>query len=209
MFSPDTYKKRREELRKLITGGIVFFAGNVEAPFNYPDNTYSFRQDSTFMYYFGLQEPCLAGIMDLDDGSECLFGDDCTMSDIIWMGQQPSMSDKAATIAASQTKPYAALKDILQKAQQQRRTIHFLPPYRGETKILFWELLGISPAKQNESASALLIKAVVKMRMTKEPQEIAQIEASLETCYQMHTYIMKHIRAGMVERELSPLKALR
>ena len=203
MFSPDTYKKRRDELRKMLLGGIVFFPGNTESPFNYPANTYSFRQDSTFMYYFGLQEPALAAVMDIDDGSECLFGDDCSMEDIIWMGQQPSMTEKAASVMVSQTQSYKALADVLQKAQQQKRTVHFLPPYRAETKIHIWELLGIPPAAQKESASEPLIKAVVKMRMVKEPQEIGQIEAAIETCWQMHTYVMKHARAGMIESELS------
>jgi len=203
MFSSDTYKKRREELRKMLTGGIVFFPGNTEFPFNYPANTYTFRQDSTFLYYFGLQEPDLAAVMDLDDGSECLFGNDSTMSDIIWMGQQPSMNEKAASIAITQTQPYAALSEVLQKAQQQGRVIHFLPPYRAETKILLSELLDIPPAAQKEQASEALIKAVVKMRLSKELQEIEQIEEAIVTCYGMHIYVMKYAHAGTVERELS------
>jgi len=203
MFTPDTYKKRRDELRKILTGGIIFFPGNDEAPFNYPANTYLYRQDSTFMYYFGLQEPGLAAVMDLDDGSECLFGNDCTMSDIIWMGQQPSMRDKAASIMMEKTKPYTDLAGVLQKAQQKGRTIHFLPPYRAETKIQILDILGILPAKQKECASVPLIKAVVKMRMEKEPQEIKQIEMAIETSYLMHTYVMKHARAGMLESELA------
>jgi Xaa-Pro aminopeptidase len=203
MFSSDTYKKRRDELRKLMPGGIVFFPGNVETPFNYPDNTYSYRQDSNFLYYFGLQEPGLAGVMDIDNGTECLFGDDSTIDDIIWMGQQPSMADKAASIMINQTQPYATLTGVLQKAQQQGRTIHFLPPYRAETKIHLWEMLGLPAALQKEKASEQLIKAVVKMRMLKEPQEIVQIEAAIDVCYQMHTYVMKHAHAGMLEAELS------
>ena len=203
MFSPDTYKKRRDELRKKLQGGIILFPGNTEVPFNYPDNTYSFRQDSSFLYYFGLQEPGLAAVMDLDDGSDCLFGNESTMSDIIWMGQQPSMSDKARAIAVTQTQPYTALADVLQKAQQQGRTIHFLPPYRAETKIHLSELLGIPPAVQKEQASVALIKAVVNMRLKKDPQEIEQTESAIDTCYMMHTYVMRHARAGMVERELS------
>ena len=203
MFSPETYKTRRDELRKMLPDGIVFFPGNMDVPFNYPSNTYSYRQDSTFMYYFGLQEPCLSGVIDIDNGSECLFGDDSTMDDIIWIGKQPSMIDKAASIMISQTQPYAALADVLQKAQQQGRTIHFLPPYRAETKIHLWEILGILPALQKENASVPLIKAVVKMRIVKELQEIEQIETAIGTCYQMHTYVMKHVRAGMVESELS------
>jgi len=203
MFSPYTYKKRRDELRKMVQDGIVFFPGNAETPFNYPANTYSYRQDSAFMYYFGLQEPGLAGVMDIDEGSECLFGDNSTMDDIIWMGQQPSMADKAASVMISQTQPYTALANVLQKARQQGRTIHFLPPYRAETKIHLWELLGILPVQQKEKASEALIKAVVKMRMVKEPQEIEQIEAAIGTCWQMHTYVMKHVRAGIMESELA------
>ena len=203
MFSPEIYKKRREELRKMLPDGIIFFPGNTEVPFNYPANTYSYRQDSTFLYFFGLQEPGLAAVMDMDNGTEYLFGDDSTLDDIIWMGQQPVISDKAAAIAVNQTQPYAALADVLQKAQQQGRTIHFLPPYRAEIKIQLWELLDIPPAQQKEKASVAFIQAVVKMRLSKEPQEIAQIEAALDTCYRMHTYVMQQARAGMVEGELS------
>ena len=203
MFSPDTYKKRRDELRNILQGGIALFPGNTDAPYNYPANTYAFRQDSTFMYYFGLQEPGLAAVMDFDDGSEILFGNDCTINDIIWMGQQPSLNDKAAAIMMDQTQPYVALPDVLKKAQQQGRVIHFLPPYRAETKIHLWELLGIPPAQQKDNASVPLVKAVVKMRMVKEPQEIEQIEAAITTTCQMHTYAMKNARSGMVEMELS------
>jgi Xaa-Pro aminopeptidase len=203
MFSPDTYKKRRNELRAMLPDGIVFFQGNVEVPFNYPANIYTFRQDSTFLYYFGLHEPSLAAIMDIDEGTDCLFGNDSSITDIIWMGQQPSMQEKAASIMACKTKPYTDLASVLQTAMQQGRTIHFLPPYRAETKIQMSELLGISPENQKEKASEPLIKAVVKMRMVKEPQEITQMEKAIDVCYKMHTYAMKNARAGMIEHELS------
>ncbi len=203
MFAPDTYKRRREELRKMLPGGIVLFLGNTEVPFNYPANTYSYRQDSTFLYYFGLQEPHLAAVMDIDDDSEYLFGNKSTMSDIIWMGQQPDMSEKAAAIAVTKALPYAALPEVIAYEKQKGRTIHFLPPYRAETKIHLFELTGIHPNQQKEEASIALIKAVVKMRSVKEAQEIEQIEAAIDTSYKMHTYIMQSIRAGMVEQELS------
>ncbi len=203
MFSPDTYKKRREKLRGLLSDGIVLFLGNTEVPFNYAANTYAFRQDSSFLYFWGLQEPDLAAIIDLDEDSECLFGDDSTIDDIIWMGQQPAVTDKAASIAVKETRPYSTLADILYRAKQQGRTIHFLPPYRGEIKIRIFEMLGISPAQQKDKASVKLIKAIVKLRSIKETQEIEQIELAIDTAYKMHTSIMTHIRAGMVERELS------
>lgn len=202
MFSPETYKSRRERLRKMLNTGIVLFLGNSEAPYNYASNTYSFRQDSSFLYYFGLQEPGLAAVMDIDDGSEYLYGDDSTMDDIIWMGQQPSMAEKSAAAAVSNTQPYAELAGFIQKAQQQGRAVNFLPPYRAETKIHLFELLGMHPARQQGKASAGLIRAVVKMRSVKEKQEIEQIEQALETTYMMHTHVMKHTRAGMAEREL-------
>jgi len=204
MFKPDTYKKRRDTLRKMLPeGGIVYFPGNTEVPFNYPDNTYKYRQDSTFIYYFGFQEPGLAAVMDIDEGTECLFGNDSTLSDIIWMGKQPSMSEKAAAIMVDGTKPCEDLTAVLQKAQQQGRTVHFLPPYRAETKIRLWELLGIPPNEQKEKASEALIKAVVKMRMVKEQQEIEQIETTMDTAWKMHVYAMKYATAGTVEQRLT------
>ena len=203
MFSPDTYKKRRDALRKLLSGGIVFFPGNVDVPFNYPANIYTFRQDSTFLYYFGIQEPGLAAVMDLDDDADYLFGNDSTISDIIWVGKQPSMEEKAASVMVSHVQPYCSLASVLQNAQKQGRAIHFLPPYRSETKIHMWEMLGILPSEQNVKASEELIKAVVKMRMVKEPQEIEQLEAAINTAWFMHVYAMKFARPGMVEMELS------
>ncbi len=203
MFIPDTYQQRREQLRKMISSGMVLFLGNTEVPFNYTANTYTFRQDSSFLYYFGLQEPDLAAVMDIDDGSEYLFGNDSTMDDIIWMGQQPAMIDKAASIAVKNTRPYTALLEMVQKARQQGRKIHFFPPYRAETKIQLFELLGIHPNQQKEKVSQELILAVVKMRSVKEAQEVAQIELAIETAYKMHTYIMKHVHSGMKEMELS------
>lgn len=203
MFTPEVYKNRREQLRKMLHSGIIFFPGNTETPYNYPANTYTFRQDSSFLYFFGLQEPGLAAVMDLDNGTECLFGNDISLDDIIWMGEQPSMREKAASAAVSDTKSYDALEDVVKSANKQGRTVHFLPPYRAETKILLAKLLGTAPEQQKEKASAELIKAVVKMRSVKEPREIEQIEQAIDTAYKMHTYIMKNASGGMLERELS------
>ncbi|MDR2037071.1 MAG: aminopeptidase P family protein [Bacteroidales bacterium] len=203
MFTPDTYQKRREALRKILSSGIIFFPGNTEVPFNYPSNTYSFRQDSSFLYFFGLNEPDLAAVIDLDNGSDYLFGNDSTMDDIIWMGEQPSMKDKAASAGVHHFKSYNVLAETLQQAQKQGRRIHFLPPYRAENKILLLDILGIPPSEQKEKASVELIKAVVQLRSVKEDQEIGQIEQAIGTAYKMHTHIMKNARAGMVEMELS------
>jgi Xaa-Pro aminopeptidase len=113
------------------------------------------------------------------------------------------MREKAASIMIDSAQPYAALTTVVQNAQQAGRTVHFAPPYSGEVKMLLWEMLGIAPAQQKEKASEPLIKAIVKMRMTKEPQEIEQIEAAVETCYLMHTYVMKNARPGILEMELA------
>jgi Xaa-Pro aminopeptidase len=203
MFAPDVYKNRRERLRKMLSEGVVLFSGNTESPFNYPSNTYAFRQDSSFLYYFGLREPGLAAVMDIDKGVDYLFGNDATIDDIIWMGELPCLNDKAASVAVQAVKPFGELDSFVKALAGQGRKIHFLPPYRAETKIRLADMLGIPPDQQKENASVELIKAVVEMRLKKETREVEQIEQALETACLMHTYLMKNARAGMLERELS------
>ncbi|MDR1667557.1 MAG: aminopeptidase P family protein [Bacteroidales bacterium] len=203
MFSIDTYQRRRAALRETADSGVALFLGHRESPFNYAANCYPFRQDSSFLYFFGLNEPDLAAIIDFDEGREYLFGNDITIDDIVWMGEQPSIAAKAASVGIGESFPYATLPDMLGKIRQSGRTIHFLPPYRGETSIDLFRLLGIHPDEQKEKASVALIKAVVRLRSVKEEQEIAQIERALETTCLMHTYVMRHARAGMAEQELT------
>ena len=201
MFSKETYITRRQELKKLVGNGVIILFGNNEAPANYPANSYApMRQDSSFLYYFGQHRDGLVGVIDVDNDKEMLIGDDIDIEDIVWMGFVDSVSDLAATVGITQTAPMTALKTICDEATHQKRTIHFLPPYRFDTKILIMDLLGIHPSQQKERASLPLIKAIVKMRSTKEPQEIEAIERACEVGYVMHTTAQKLIRPGITER---------
>jgi len=199
MFEKETYIRRRAQLKKLVGNGVVVLFGNNESPANYPANGYApFRQDSSFLYYFGQHRDGLVGVIDIDNDEEWLLGDDIDVEDIVWMGYTPSVADLAAEVGVSKTAPMAQLKVLCDKANG--RSIHFLPPYRFDTKIQIMDLLGIHPSQQKEKASLDLIKAVVKMRATKEPQEIEAIEKACDVGYAMHTTAQLLIKPGVTER---------
>ena len=201
MFSKETYIKRREQLRQLVGEGIIVLFGNNESPANYPANSYApMRQDSSFLYYFGQHRDGLVGVIDIEANKETLIGDDIDVDDIVWMGFTPSVADLAAEVGVAHTAPMKELKSICNEALRQHRTIHFLPPYRFDTKIQIMDLLGIHPNQQKESASLPLIKAVMKMRATKEPQEIEAIERACNVGYVMHTTAQRLIKPGVTER---------
>ncbi|MBR1388688.1 MAG: aminopeptidase P N-terminal domain-containing protein, partial [Prevotella sp.] len=201
MFSKETYIARRNELKKLVGSGVVVLFGNNEAPANYPANSYApMRQDSSFLYYFGQHRDGLVGVIDIDNDEEWLFGDDIDVEDIVWMGYTPSVADLAAEVGVAKTAPMKDLSSVCCRATATNRTVHYLPPYRFDTKIQIMDLLGIHPDQQKEKASLPLIKAVVKMRSTKEPQEIEAIERACEVGYMMHTTAQKLIRPGVTER---------
>ena len=196
MFSKETYIQRRAELKKLVGEGIIVLFGNNEAPCNYPANGYApFRQDSTLLYYFGQHRDGLVGVIDIDNDEEWLLGDDIDIEDIVWMGFVPSVSDLAAEVGVTKTAPMSKLKEIVNS-----KSLHFLPPYRHDTKIQLMDLTGIHPAEQKEKASLKLIQAVVKMRATKSREEIAYIDAACEVGYVMHTTAQMLIRPGVTER---------
>lgn len=203
MFKPETYTSRRNALRAELSSGIAIFPGNTEASFNYPANTYHFRQDSTFSYFFGLNQPDLAGIIDIDKGQDILFGNDVDMDDIIWMGPQPSITDRGSLAGISHTQQLAAFDEYVKDALSNGRKVHFLPPYRGETKIQLSELLGIAVKDLKASASVELIKGVVKLRSIKSEEEIAEIEKMVDVAYLMHTTAMKMAHPGIVEQEIA------
>ena len=201
MFSKDTYISRRAELKRLVGSGVIILFGNNESPANYPANAYSpMRQDSSFLYYFGQHREGLVGVIDIDSDSEMLLGDDIDVEDIVWMGFTPSVADLAAEVGITKTAPVKELKAICDKAIAQKQIIHFLPPYRHDTKIQIMDLLGIHPNQQKEKASLRLIQAVVKMRATKEPQEIEAIEQACNVGYNMHTLAQILIKPGVTER---------
>ncbi|MBQ5509887.1 MAG: aminopeptidase P N-terminal domain-containing protein, partial [Prevotella sp.] len=201
MFSKETYINRRAELKKLVKSGMIILFGNNESPNNYPANAYyPFRQDSTFLYYFGQQRDGLVGVIDVDNDTETLIGNDIDIEDIVWYGSVDSVSDLAAQVGVSDSAPMAALRTICNEALRQKRTIHFLPPYRYDIKLQIFDLLGIHPNQQKESASMELIQAVVKMRSVKTQEEIEEMERAAEIGYKMHTTAMKLIRPGVTEK---------
>jgi Xaa-Pro aminopeptidase len=201
MFSRQTYIERRNELKKLVGNGIIVIFGNNEAPCNYPANAYyPFRQDSTFLYYFGQQRDGLVGVIDIDNDRETLIGNDIDIEDIVWYGSVDSVADLAEQVGIHNSAPMSQLKIIMNGALRDKRTVHFLPPYRHDIQIQIFDLLGIHPSQQKEAASLTLIKAVVKMRSRKTAEEIDELERAAEIGYQMHTTAMKIARPGLTEK---------
>ncbi|MBO6188814.1 MAG: aminopeptidase P family protein [Prevotella sp.] len=201
MFNKETYIRRRAELKKIVGQGTIVLFGNNEAPCNYPANCYApMRQDSAFIYYFGQHRDGLVGVIDIDNDEEWLLGDDIDVEDIVWMGFTPSVSDLAAEVGITKTAPLKSLSQIVNSKSSNSKSLHFLPPYRHDTMIQIMDLTGIHPAKQKAAASLALIQAVVKMRSTKEAQEIEAIDRACDVGYAMHTTAQLLIKPGVTER---------
>jgi len=203
MFPSEVYQKRRQKLKELLPQGVILFPGNREVPYNYPANTYRFRQDSSFSYFFGLHEPDLAGIIDPENDREILFGNDVSLEDIIWMGPQPLLKEKAASVGIKETFPLAALQDFTKKALQAKRKIHYLPPYRSEVLLFLHDILGLNPGEVVSGASTDLVRAVVNLRSVKDAYEIAEIEKMVNVAGEMHTTVMRLAKPGRKEAEIA------
>ena len=203
MFQAQVYAARREQLRSLLSGGLVFLPGNDEASMNYPANTYHYRQDSDFLYYFGHNHDGLSGIIDVDNGKDILVGDDVTMDDIIWMGEQPKMKDQALECGTNNTLSKSKLSEYIQDAINKGRKVHILPPYRGDRWLSLEGIFGMKHAEIKKYVSDELIKAVVKMREIKDAGEIAEIEKAVDVAWLMHTTSMKMAMPGVVEQEIA------
>ncbi len=203
MFKPKTYIQRRAELKKRIRNGIILFLGNNEAPMNYTDNTYHFRQDSTFLYYFGLDRAQLAAIIDVDENKEIVFGDDFTIDHIVWMGPQSTIREEAAKSGVKITKPLSELASICADAVKRGRKIHFIPQYRFDNIFTIHSLLGVAPGRVNDYSSMNLIKAIAEQRLVKSSEEIAEIEKAIGIAYEMHTAAMRFTKPGMYEKEVA------
>ncbi len=203
MFNKEVYINRREKLKSRINSGIALFLGNMESPMNYLANTFHFRQDSSFLYFFGLDFPELAAVIDFDSGEEIIFGNDVNIDDIIWMGPQVTLSENVARVGISKSAPLKELNDYIKDALKKGRRIHILPPYRGENKIWLKELFGISPLRINDYASTELIKAIVDLRSVKEQEEIEEIKKACATGYEMHVTAMKMAKPGMWEQKIA------
>ena len=201
MFSKETYVNRRTELKKLVKSGVIILFGNNESPANFPANGYyPFLQDSSFLYYFGLQRDGLVGVIDIDNDTETLVGDDIDIDDIVWYGSVNSVSNMAESCGVKNSAPMKQLQVICNNALRDKRQVHFLPPYRHDTMIQIFDLLGIHPNQQREQASLELINAVVKQRSTKSQLEIEEIERACAVGYKMHTTAMRLTKPGVTEK---------
>ena len=200
LFSKSTYVERRNELKKLVGSGLIVLFGNNDSPANYPSNTYKFRQDSSFLYYFGLHRNGLVGVIDVDNDREYLVGDEIDIEDIVWYGSVTSVAEMAEMTGVARTAAMRELPAIVESAKAQGEEVLFLPPYRFDNQIQIMDLLGIHPSQQKAAASLKLIAAVVKMRTTKTEEEIAELERAAEIGYEMHTTAMRLCRPGLTEQ---------
>ena len=205
MFEPDVYAERRARLADRVGGGLIFLPGNRLSPMNYPDNTYGFRQDGSFRYYFALDVPGLAGTIDADTAEATLFGAEATLADVVWMGPQPSLIDLASSTGAHGSMPIGEVEGALASAQGADRPIHFLPQYRPETRIALQAALGIPAETTDDHASRALMRAVVDQRLVKSEAEVAEMDRAVEIARNMHEYAMRLVRPGLVEREVAGL----
>jgi len=203
MFPKKVYTERRERLKSAIQTGLILLLGHEESPMNYQDNQYPFRQDSSFLYFYGLDSPDLAAVIDLEEDKETIFGSDLTVDELIWRGPQPPLREKCEEVGVRETAPPGKLLVKLRKALQQGRTIHFLPQHRPENLLRLEQLLGIHASQIPDYVSEALIKAVVAQRSIKSQDEIRQIEAALDITHEMHLEAMKISRPGMYEREVA------
>ena len=200
LFSKETYVERRRKLRELVGSGLIVLFGNNDSPNNYPSNVYKFRQDSAFLYFFGQHRDGLVGVIDADSGNEILIGNDIDIEDIVWYGSVTSVAEMAEESGVGASAPMAELAEIVGKAKETGRKIHYLPPYRHDTMIQIMDLLGIHPSEQREKASLDLIHAVVKLRSIKSEEEIEELERASVIGYKMHTTAMRLARPGVTEQ---------
>ena len=200
MFAKEVYVRRRATLlRKMQEAGakgLILFVGNAEAPAQYKDNCYKWRQDSSWLYFMGLDEPLMAALLDIDAGTETLFADDVDIDDIIWMGPQPSVRSKADAVGVAQTQPYGALEATVAKALAAGRTLHFLPPSR------YYNTLKLQQLVPGRKPSEALIKAVISLRLVKEDIEIEAIDAACALGYEMHSVARDAIVPGIIEQDI-------
>ncbi len=201
MFDAKIYIERRKRLKEFVGSGILLFPGNNDVPMNYPANQYHFRQDSSFLYFFGIDEPGFNVIIDIDEDKTILFGDDFEIDDIIWMGDQPTVRERAESAGIKDTATSKELNHYIKK--NGKRKIHYLPPYRADIILMISELLEMSPERVKENASIDLIKAVVSLREKKSVEEIEEIERAVNITREMHITAMKMAKPGIYERDIA------
>ena len=209
MFSKDVYARRRQTLVAKMADsaaegkrGIALFIGNTEAPAQYKDNCYKFRQDSTWLYFFGIDQPLYAAIIDLDNGNETVFANDVEIGDIIWMGPQPSVASVAASVGVEKSAPYTDLNAAVAKVLAEGRPVHFVKPSRYYNTMKIASLLGCGTDEVAGRFSLALTKAIISMRLVKEDCEIEAIDDACNLGYEMHTVARNSIVPGIIEQEI-------
>ena len=209
MFSKDVYARRRQTLVAKMADsaaegkrGIALFIGNTEAPAQYKDNCYKFRQDSTWLYFFGIDQPLYAAIIDLDNGNETIFANDVEIGDIIWMGPQPSVASVAASVGVEKSAPYTDLNAAVAKVLAEGRPVHFVKPSRYYNTMKIASLLGCGTDEVAGRFSLALTKAIISMRLVKEDCEIEVIDDACDLGYEMHTVARNSIVPGIIEQEI-------
>ncbi|MFK8057676.1 MAG: aminopeptidase P family protein [Saprospiraceae bacterium] len=198
-----TYIQRRAKLSHTVGSGLILLLGNDESPMNFTDNTFSFRQDSTFLYFFGVSRPNLVALIDCESGEEWILGNDFTVEDFVWMGEQPTIADQATAAGVAKTAPLSQLTELIGKATASKREIHFLPPYRAENRIKLFNWLGIAPQEQEGNVSIELIKAVVDQRNYKSAAEVDAIRQAVDISVEMHTLAMRMAKPGITEAQIA------
>ena len=202
MFNASVYSERRDSLKKDVRSGLILFLGNEESSMNFKDNWYHFRQDSSFLYFFGISLPGLAAVIDIDNDSVTVYGDDLSIDDIVWTGPQPTIAELAGRCGVQQTDTTKALASVLHKALQNRRMIHYLPPYRPENNLKLQHWLGAGQEKIQEGHSVELIKAIVAQRSYKSAPELEEINRAVDITADMHLTAMRLVREGKKEMEI-------
>lgn len=203
MFLKQTYSQRRETLKKNLKNGILLFPGNGESSMNFKDNVYPFRQDSTFLYYCGIDMPNLYFLIDVNNDKEILFGNDLTPEDMVWVGAAKPLSEVAEKAGIAEVKPLKDLGGYLKSANQRKQNIHYLPPYRASKTIEIGQLLGIPVKEVERNKSMTLLKTVVAQRNIKTSEELREINKAVNTTVAMHTHAIKNGKSGKTEKELA------
>jgi len=203
LFSEITYLSRRKLLANHVQNGLIVLLGNNEAPMNYFDNTYPFRQDSTFLYFFGLNKPGLAGTVDCETGVSQLYGDDPTIDEIVWTGPQQSLEEMGSQVGVPSTHKFVELNSVIDKAISQKRTIHFLSPYRDDHLVLLSEVMDIPASMVKNSFSQKLTEGIVAQRLYKSDKEVAEIEHAVNITGEMHVTAMKMAKPGIKEQNIA------
>jgi len=199
MFDTEIYVQRRRLLQEKISSGLILLLGNDEVGMNYASNIYHFRQDSTFLYYFGIDRPGLAVIIDPAADKTTLFGTDFTLEDTVWMGAQPSLAELAERSGVSHTEAFAKIESHLKNVEE----VHFLPPYRFANRRKISQWLNLPDAALDEKVSEALIRAVVAQRSIKSPEEIVEMEKATTISGAMHRAVMQAATAGQQEAVLA------